>query len=377
MNKKKFFILLIIISGVFSIVYYKRNIFHKQNAMQVSAIYYCPMHPDYTSNKPGSCPICGMDLVLKEKNEKLNAENKSSKRKIKFYRNPMNPDITSSVPAKDEMGMDYIPVYENDEINNIKLSGEKKQMIGIKTVKAVYRNLEYEIKAPAYIGYDPDLYNALYEYKEAIKIEENFKSSKSENIKDMSVSMIESARLKLKILGLNEEEIKKISESDFSNLIINQNSDYIWAYIDIYENDVPFIKIGDNVELTSKIYGDRVFKGVIKAIDSIIKPQTRTLRVRAIVENKDKLLKSQNYLEAKIKVKLGNKLVIPVDCILDSGDKKIVYVERENGIFEKRVIKTGVSDGEFIEIRQGLKSGELVVREGNFMLDSEAKLKGI
>jgi len=377
MNKKKFFILLIIISGVFSIVYYKRNIFHKQNAMQVSAIYYCPMHPNYTSNKPGSCPICGMDLVLKEKNEKLNAENKSSKRKIKFYRNPMNPDITSSVTAKDEMGMDYIPVYENDEVNNIKLSGEKKQMIGIKTVKAVYRNLEYEIKAPAYIGYDPDLYNALYEYKEALKIEENFKSSKSENIKDMSVSMIESARLKLKILGLNEEEIKKISESDFSNLIINQNSDYIWAYIDVHENDVPFIKIGDNVELTSKIYGDRVFKGIIKAIDSIIKPQTRTLRVRAIVENKDKLLKSQNYLEAKIKVKLGNKLVIPVDCILDSGDKKIVYVEKENGIFEKRVIKTGVSDGEFIEIKQGLKSGELVVREGNFMLDSEAKLKGI
>jgi len=377
MNKKKFFILLIIISGVFSIVYYKRNIFHKQNAMQVSAIYYCPMHPDYTSNKPGSCPICGMDLVLKEKNEKLNAENKSSKRKIKFYRNPMNPDITSSVPAKDEMGMDYIPVYENDETNNIKLSGEKKQMIGIKTVKAVYRNLEYEIKAPAYIGYDPDLYNALYEYKEALKIEENFKSSKSENIKDMSVSMIESARLKLKILGLNEEEIKKISESDFSNLIINQNSDYIWAYIDVHENDVPFIKIGDNVELTSKIYGDRVFKGNIKAIDSIIKSQTRTLRVRAIVENKDKLLKSQNYLEAKIKVKLGNKLVIPVDCILDSGDKKIVYVEKENGIFEKRFVKTGVSDGEFIEIKQGLKSGDMVVREGNFMLDSEAKLKGI
>jgi len=150
-----------------------------------TAIYYCPMHPDYTSNKPGSCLICGMDLVLKEKNEKLDTENKSSKRKIKFYRNPMNPDITSSVPAKDEMGMDYIPVYENDEINNIKLSGEKKQMIGIKTFKAVYRNLEYKIKAPAYIGYDPDLYNALYEYKEALKIEENFKSSKSENIKDI------------------------------------------------------------------------------------------------------------------------------------------------------------------------------------------------
>jgi Cu(I)/Ag(I) efflux system membrane fusion protein len=250
-------------------------------------------------------------------------------------------------------------------------------MIGIKTVKAVYRNLEYEIKAPAYIAYDPDLYNALYEYKEALKIEENFKSSKNENIKDISGSMIESARLKLKILGLNEEEIKKISESDFSNLIINQNSDYIWAYIDIYENDIPFIKIGDNVELTSKIYGDRVFKGVIKAIDSIIKPKTRTLRVRAIVENKDKLLKFQNYLEAKIKVKLGNKLVIPVDCILDSGDKKIVYVEKESGIFEKRIIKTGVSDGEFVEVKQGLKSGELVVREGNFMLDSEAKLKGI
>lgn len=350
MNKRKIFIILFLVFVVSFVVYYKKDLINKDHTLKVEKIYYCPMHPEYTSNKPGSCPICGMDLVLKENEDEM-------------------------IDTDEEESKKYHDV--SNKKNTIKISDEKKQMIGVKTIKADYRNLEYEIIAPAYIAYDPELYNALYEYKEALKIEENLRNSKSENIENLSDSFIRSAKLKLKILGLSDDEIKEISESDFSGLITNQDSEYLWAYIEVHENDLSLIKIGDVVELMGKAYGNMVFKGVIKIIDSIVNPQTRRARIRAIVENKDKLLKQQNYLEARIKVKIGNKLSIPIDCILDTGNKKIIYVEKENGIFEKRIVKTGLSDGKFVEIKEGLRYGEMVVREGNFMIDSESKLKGI
>ena len=81
--------------------------FHGGNGAHAQAeIYYCPMHPNYTSDKPGDCPICGMHLVKRE----ITAPREHT---IKFYRSPMNPSVTSPKPMKDEMGMDYIPVYEN------------------------------------------------------------------------------------------------------------------------------------------------------------------------------------------------------------------------------------------------------------------------
>ena len=124
------------------IVYYRGH--RGQGAAQQQETYYCPMHPTYTSHrKEDSCPICGMNLV---KSEEAGPAAQTAQGKIKFYRNPMNPGITSKTPMKDEMGMDYVPVYESEgeakEVGGrapIKMDNAKRQLIGVKTARAAYR----------------------------------------------------------------------------------------------------------------------------------------------------------------------------------------------------------------------------------------------
>src|SRR5205823_7216293 len=109
-------------------------------------IYYCPMHPHYTSDKPGACPICQMKLVKKEGNPKAELQQQVTEskkdRKILYYRNPMDPSVTSPTFMKDSMGMDYIPVYEErkseqssgiEGYTTISVPPQKQQLIGLKT----------------------------------------------------------------------------------------------------------------------------------------------------------------------------------------------------------------------------------------------------
>jgi RND family efflux transporter MFP subunit len=131
-----------------------------REAQEAAQQYYCPMHPDYHSDKPGDCPICGMRLVPVEKKKEKpapSAQAQATGRKILFYRNPMNPAVTSPVPAKDEMGMDYVPVY-SDELRSpapggvpehapIEVAGEGVRLAGVQTAVAARRPLTRTTRA--------------------------------------------------------------------------------------------------------------------------------------------------------------------------------------------------------------------------------------
>jgi multidrug efflux pump subunit AcrA (membrane-fusion protein) len=140
-----------------------------------TAQYICPMHPTYISGKPGTCPICGMDLVLAKKsspnthdhegeNDLSERKDSAASKKILFYRNPMNPSVTSPVPAKDEMGMDYVPVYADDHstpgqkgiqgMATVKIDEKGIHLAGIQTAKAVRKKLEGDIRAVGIVKAD-------------------------------------------------------------------------------------------------------------------------------------------------------------------------------------------------------------------------------
>jgi Cu(I)/Ag(I) efflux system membrane fusion protein len=349
--------------------------FHGGPAHEQAEIYYCPMHPDYTSPKPGDCPICNMHLVKKEAAP-------AGERKIKFYRNPMNPAVTSMTPAKDEMGMDYVPVYEDEAAGpavagrgKVAITPEKQQLIGLKTGKAAYRDLTSTVRASGKVAYDPDLYRAMSEYREALAAHAKIKGGSWQEATDRAKAVVDAARLKLRQMGIDDEHLDSMTTTadPHGNLLLPE--DKVWVYAQIYEYESAAVKPGQAAVITSRAYPGREFAGVVRSLDPIFSEETRTLRARIEVENPGRELRSEMYVEAAIKAYLGAALTVPVTAVLNTGEKELVFVMTGEGAFEPRAVKTGRRSEDYAEVLGGLRAGEKVVTSANFIVDSESRMK--
>lgn len=343
--------------------------------------YHCPMHPTYTSHKKDdSCPICGMNLVKSE--DAAPASDAPAGEKIKFYRNPMNPAITSKTPMKDEMGMDYVPVYETTgeakEVGGrapITMDNAKRQLIGVKTARAAYRTLTHTVTSSGKVAYDPDLYQSISEYREALAARDKVKDSSWPEVHERAEALIRASELRLRQLGLSEQQLDELAGNaeTHSNLLLPGAK--AWLYAQIYEYEIGLVKAGQEIEAATPAYPGKVFRGVIKAVDSILSAETRTLRIRAEVENPDNMLKPEMYAEIKIKVALASRLSVPLNAIVNTGARKLVFVDKGEKGFEPKEVKTGFEGDDYTEILSGVRGGEEVVTSANFLIDSEARLK--
>ena len=350
-------------------------------AAQHKEMYHCPMHPTYTSSrKDDSCPICGMNLVKSEDTAAPAAQTENGK--IKFYRNPMNPAVTSKTPMKDEMGMDYVPVYETGgeakEVGGrapIKMDSAKRQLIGVKTARAAYRTLTHTISSSGKVAYDPDLYQSISEYKEALVAREKVKDSSWPEVHERAEALVRASELRLRQLGLSEQQLDELAGNSETHANLLLPGAKAWLYAQIYEYEIGLITAGLAIEAETPAYPGRVFRGVIKAVDSILSAETRTLRVRAEVENPDNMLKPEMYAEIKIKVTRSSRLTVPLNAIVNTGARKLVFVDKGEEGFEPREVKTGFEGDDYSEILSGVRAGETVVTSANFLIDSEARLK--
>lgn len=344
------------------------------------SIYYCPMHPGFTSDKPGTCPICGMNLVKKENSSERAV--KTAKHKIIYYRNPMDPKVTSPVPMKDSMGMDYVPVYEDaagsSGESGIYLSPEKQQMIGIKKGMVMKRDLVHEIITVGKVAYDPDLYVAQEEYLQALKTTEATKNSVLASVTTQSRSLLDAAEKKLILLGMTKGQIMELSKKGKAqdNLYLPDNENTGWVYMAIYEYEMGLVKEGMPVEIEAVAYPGLKFKGKIAAITPVLDAATRSAQVRVEVDDPDHKLRPEMFVDARIKVDLGERLAIPQEAVLDTGVRKIVYLVKDADMLQAQDVVLGQKAGGFYEVLGGLKEGEMVVTSGNFLVDSESKLKG-
>ncbi|MBI3616500.1 MAG: efflux RND transporter periplasmic adaptor subunit [Candidatus Omnitrophica bacterium] len=340
-------------------------------------IYHCPMHPTYTSDRPGDCPICSMKLVKRD-TEPAESASMAKEKRILYWTDPMMPGYKSDKPGKSPMGMDLIPVYEEEVssppggesssppgYSSIRVTPQKQQLIGVKTVTAERRRMVKTVRTVGRVAYDPELYQAQAEYLQALRM-----SQRADGLK-------EAARMRLRLLGLNEQFIDRMSEWDGADkrLLLADPEGGLWLYAPIYEFELPLVKVGQTVRIESPALAGRVLLGTIQSIDSVLDPATRSARVRALFSDPEKVLKPEMYVDASIQVDLGEVLSVPVEAVLDTGSRRIIFVDKGEGIFDPRDVTGGAKSEGFYEIKEGVVEGERVVVNGNFLIDSESRLK--
>lgn len=382
--------------------------------------WHCPMHPSFHSDKPGECKICGMALVSDEAprgsakhvcilhkctmahcameltvvagqkvscpicGEAEAAEISSGT--ILYYRSPMDPTATSKAPRKDAMGMDYVPVYAEESSQSavpgqgtVTVSEERRRQIGMQSAPVKARDLSVVVRATGQVAYDPDLYHAISEYGEAVKARDAVKNSPYPDVLQRADALVQASDLRLRQMGLSQGQIHKIAESAEppTNLLFGGPGGTVWVYAQIYEYEIPLVKPGQPAEITTLAYPGRKFRGLVKSIDPIVSAETRSLRARIEVPNPEGLLTLQMYVDAAIRAEIGRKLALPASALVDTGARKLAFVDLGSGRVEPREVQVGRQSEGFYEVLSGLKEGEKVVTAANFLIDSESKLKAI
>ena len=174
---------------------------------------------------------------------------------------------------------------------------------------------------------------------------------------------------KMAVSGMKVMPGEKLYDiADLSNL---------WVIADIYEAELALIKVGDKASITLAYLPGKEISSQIDYIYPSISPETRTVKVRLKLANSESKLKPQMFTNVEIKINLGRKLMIPESAAIDTGKGMVTYVDLGNGAFEPREIKSGLRSDGYIEVLRGLKPGEKVVFAANFLVDSEAQLKGV
>lgn len=258
--------------------------------------------------------------------------------------------------------------------------------------------------------YSPELFATQQEYLNAVKWIKQGKEIKDERIGNLltkdAEAIAEAAKQRLRLWDITDEQIKKIEEtgkpirtltaySPVNGYVVQKMALQgmrvmpgeklfdvadlftVWIIADVYEYELPLIKIGQKADISLSYFPGREFSSVIEYVYPALADETRTAKVRFTIPNPSAQLKPQMFTNVEIKVNIGRKLVVPEDAVIDTGIRQIVYVDKGGGYFEPREIITGLRGDGMVEVIKGLKAGERVVSAASFLVDSEAQLKGI
>lgn len=364
--------------------------------------WYDPMHPKYKADKPGKAPDCGMDLVPKYAEEQaatmapgsvlISAEKQQliGVRTAEVKRETLVRDVqTNGQVTADETRIAHV---------HVKISGF------IEKVFVDYIGQLVKKGQPLFTIYSPDLVSTQEEYLIAKRGEKTLGSSPFAEVAQGSQSLLRSTRERLKLWDISDEQIKKLDESGevsrtltfyspISGFVTDRKafpqtsvtpetelytvSDYstIWVNAEIFEYEVPFVKVGQNTAMQLSYYPGKTWNGRVSFIYPTVDPITRTVKVRMEFPNPEFQLKPQMFADVKLKINYGNQIVVPQEAVLDSGKEQTVFVAHEGGYFEPRQITTGAKLEGKVVVLSGLKAGETVVTSGNFLIDSESRLK--
>ena len=252
--------------------------------------------------------------------------------------------------------------------------------------------------------YSPELVSTQEEYLLAFKAKKSLTKSSFPEVAGSGETLAESAKRRLKLWDISDEEIKNLEETGkakktltlyapFTGFVLEKSAykgmnvmpgialykladlSVVWLYADIYEYELPFIRLGQQASIQLTYLPGETFTGKAIYIYPSLNPETRTAKVRFEIPNSHERLKPEMYANVEINVRLGQKLAVPEGAIIDTGLRQLAIVDKGNGYFEPRDVKVGSKVEGYYEVIKGLKAGERVVTSANFLIDSESKLK--
>lgn len=356
----------------------------------------------------------------------------STERRILYYRNPMGLPDTSPVPKRDSMGMDYVPVYEDEAQDDgvVRVSLGKLQRTGVRSEPVVRRPVTRPVRVPGTLQLDERQVavvttraTAFIEKVENVTTGDRVTKGQpllrlyspeiagagAQFITDLSIDgrngLRSGARQRLLNLGVPEAVIRDIERTRKPPLVIAwpaprdglvlertavdgmkadpgqvlfrlADTSVLWVLADIPEYDLGFVEPGAAASIRVNSYPDRTFRGRVALIYPQINPETRTARARIELANPDGLLLPDMYAEVEIAAGAPGPVVAVRDsAVIDSGTRQVVIVDQGGGRFEPRAVTLGRRGGGFIEVRSGVAQGDRVVVAANFLIDAESNLK--
>lgn len=258
--------------------------------------------------------------------------------------------------------------------------------------------------APLLTIYSPELVSTQEEYLLALRLKKNLAKSPFQEVAGSGQSLAESAERRLKLWDITDDQIRILEEtgqpkktmtlySPFSGYVLEKMAfngmnvspgmalykladlSVVWIYADIYEYELPLIRLGQQASVQLSYSPGETFTGKAVYIYPSLDPNTRTAKVRFEFQNPQERLKPEMYANIEVKIPLGQKLAVPEGAIIDTGVRQVAVIDKGNGYFETRAVKLGTKVDDHYEVVQGLKEGERVVTSANFLIDSESKLK--
>jgi Cu(I)/Ag(I) efflux system membrane fusion protein/cobalt-zinc-cadmium efflux system membrane fusion protein len=364
--------------------------------------WVAPMDPNFIRDEPGKSPM-GMDLIPKCSSE--TAGNAEGQVKI-------DPTVLQNIGVRTER------VERRNLERVIRSAGrvdyDERQVSHVHTkvqgwVEKLYVDYEGQLVErgqPLLELYSPELVSTQEEILIAVRYREETKDSPFIDVRHGGASLLDAAKQRLALWDVPERDIQRLIETGEtrktltlyapsrgvvthlmvregmevapnSNLYTIADLSRVWVYANVYEYELPWIKVGQQAIVEISYLPGQSFEGTVTHIDPFLDPATRTARVRLEHANPEGLLKPEMFANVSILADARNEaLAIPEEALIRSGRRNLVFVALGEGRFEPRVVAVGIQTGDgWIEISEGLAEGEVIVSSGQFLIDSESKLQ--
>lgn len=394
--------------GIYKLFIEKNDV---NNVFKKEELYICPMHPQIHSAHPGVCPICNMDLVLKEEVENHTDTDFHGTSSEEIGDVILSP--SQQVLANVQTEKVSIKEFKSSiEFNGyIKISESNMRHIATPIsgkITKMYISFEGQMVnkgQKAFDIYSPEIYSTEKEYLLALKNLENAKSSKNELVIAQAENLISSTKTRLHLWEITEEQIAELEEtkevkdyisvySKYSGVITKKivheghwasagediydivDMSNLWVIASVPESDINHIKMGNSAKITSVAYPDEVFNAKVNFISPMLNSETRTLEVRLDVSNRNYRLKPDMYVKAELgSASYEWNIIVPKNSVLRTGKMDMVYVKKSHNMFTPKMVTIGGErDGKYL-ITSGLSEGEEIVTSAGFLIDSESQIR--